>query len=189
MDKRETNWISVLIFWAACYLAVFLESWFQLLREILTVQIDFLPGLMVYAGLAFRLNIVLLTGGVAGLLFDSLSANPPGTSSIALMTVGFGVYLYRELILEDQFTAQWVLGTIASAVAPAASLLVLFGVGEEPLVSWTSLLQWIVVAAGGGMFTPLWFKVFNTLDKGLRYKRLGEGSFRPDRQIVHGRNW
>lgn len=189
MDKRETNWISVFIFWGVAYLAIYCESAFSLIRQLLTAQIDFLPGMMVYAGLNFRLNVVLLSGGILGFLFDSLSANPIGASSIALITIGFGIYLYRELILADQFTAQLVLGAIASAVAPLITVIVLLGMGEQPLVGWSSLLQLSVIASGGGVLTPLWFKLFNRFDRALRYKKSSEAGFRPDREIVHGRNW
>jgi cell shape-determining protein MreD len=189
MDKRETNWISVGIFWLLCYLAIYVEGAFGGMRQLLGAQIDFLPGLMVFAGLSFRLNVILLTGAIFGLLLDSLSANPLGTSSIALSAVAFAIYQYRELLLGEQFTAHLVLGTIASAVAPLISIVVLFGVGEQPLVGFGSLLQLLIMATGGGVLTPVWFRLFSRFDRALRYKIASEGGFRSDRQIIHGRNW
>jgi cell shape-determining protein MreD len=189
MEDRDTNWISVIIYWALCYLAIYFEATVEIVRQILTVQIDLLPGLIVYAGLRFPLYIIVISGGVFGLLFDSLSANPPGTTTIALTAVGFVIYQFRELLLSDQITAHLVLGMIGSAVAPLISLIVLFGVGEQPMVRWTSIFQWLILSTGGGLATPLWFKLFNRFDTALRYKKAPEGGFRPDREIVRGRNW
>jgi hypothetical protein len=106
-----------------------------------------------------------------------------------LMTVGFVIAIFRELLLSEQVTAHLVLGMIASAIAPLISIIVLLGVGEEPLLGWASIFQWLILATGGGLATPVWFKLFNRLDRALRYKRAPEGGFRPDREIVRGRNW
>jgi cell shape-determining protein MreD len=187
-EVRPTHWFSVLTFFIAAYLAIFAESSFDSLRRFIGVQIHLLPGLMVYAAVSFNVGVVISSAAILGLMFDAVSANPPGTTSIALLVTTFSLFYFRDLLLPEQLTAQFVLGVIASATVPILCVLILYGVGEQPLIGWPSLLQWFVVTAGGAAFTPVWFLLFNRLDKALRYKEVSETSFRADREIARGRS-
>src|SRR3954468_22544519 len=98
-----------MVFIVAGYALIFAESRFTAFRDFTGTQIDFLPGLMVYAALAFRLDIVLGCACLFGLLYDSLSANVLGTSFCSLAVIVLGASRFREFLLSDQFTTHWVL--------------------------------------------------------------------------------
>ena len=105
---------SILILLVA-FLAVFCESAFNGLRNLLGAQIDLLPALVVYAALSAGLPTVTMVSVLGGLFFDSLSANPLGITIMPLFVAGFLISTQRELILRDQLFAQSVLGLSASA--------------------------------------------------------------------------
>ena len=177
---------SILILLVA-FLAVFCESAFGGLRNLLGAQIDLLPALVVYAALSAGLPTVTGVAVMGGLFFDSLSANPLGISVIPLFVVGFLISMQRELILRDQFFAQFVLGLSASAFVPAATLLLLLTGGHRPVLSWVSAWQWIVMSVGGAVATPVLFLLFGWFDRTFTYRSATEMSFRPDREIRRSR--
>jgi rod shape-determining protein MreD len=178
------NSILVLI---AAFIAVFWESAFNGIRGLLGAQVHLLPALMVYASLSTGLITTSFTALLGGLLFDSLSANPLGVSVLPLFLVGLIIYTQRELILRDQFFAQFVLGMSASAIAPALTVLLMLTKGEPPLIGLGSIWQWIVMSIGGGIATPLWFYLLGLFDRTLNYRQATESSFRSDREIRRGR--
>src|SRR5580658_9845761 len=139
------NPINTILVLAAAFLAVFAETVLNAPRNLLGAQIDLLPVLMVYAALNTNIVTLSVLAVAGGLWFDSLSANPMGTSILPLMVVGLPVYLKRDLILRDLQFAQMVLGAAACAVAPVLSLLILLNSGHEPLIGWGLLWQWIVM--------------------------------------------
>ena len=169
------------------YLVLFVEGLPGGVRDLIGVQIDLLPSIMVYAGMSSSVATVALLAFVGGIGFDGLSANPLGISILPLFAVGFFVQQQRELILSNQDYAQFVVGLAASALVPLFTLLSLFGIGEQPLIGWGSLLQWLLLALAGGLFTPFWFRLFGRLRKAFIYPTVAESSFNPDRQIDRGR--
>jgi rod shape-determining protein MreD len=172
----------------AVILAVFAGGAFNGLRQLLGAQVDLLPALMVYTALSSGPPMMLTVAVVGGLCFDSLSANPLGTSVLPLLIIGFLLQLRRDLILREQIYAQFVLGLLASAVAPIISILILLTLGYSPLLGWGSLWQWTVMTVGGAVATPVFFVVFSWLNRVLGYQRIIEISFRPDREIQRGRS-
>ncbi len=177
---------TILVFLAA-FLAVGFEAAFPGLRRLLGAQVDLLPPLMVYAGLRGGLVTVALLASLSGLWFDSLSANPLGVSILPLFAVGLAIHLQRELILRDQPFAQFVLGLGASAATPALTLLALLSTGQTPLLGWGSLWQWLVMALGGAVATPIFFELFGLCHRALGHPRTVETSFRSDREIQRGK--
>jgi cell shape-determining protein MreD len=177
---------SILILLVA-FLAVFCESAFSGIRNLLGAQIDLLPALMVYAALSAGLPTVTLVAALGGLFFDSLSANPLGITVMPLFVVGFLINTQRELILRDQLFAQSVLGLSASAFVPAATLLLLLTGGHAPVLSWFTVWQWIVMSVGGTIATPALFLLFGWFDRTFSYRSATEMSFRPDREIRRSR--
>jgi hypothetical protein len=171
----------------AAFLAVFLEGAFAGVHRLLGAQVDLLPALMVYASLCTGLTSVALLALLGGLWFDSLSANPPGVTVLPLFVIGLVIFVKRELILRDQTFAQLVLGLAASAAAPPLTLLVLLSTGHTPLIGWGTLWQWIVMAVGGALATPVCFELFGWLHRTLVHDAAVQSSFRPDRQIRRGR--
>ena len=181
------NVLQTILILAVAFLAVFGEATFPVLRHWLGAQVDLLPVLMVYAALNADLATVSLLAVLGGLWFDALSANPRGVSILPLYAVGFVICLRRDLILREVSFAQLVLGTVASAVVPALSVLLLLSGGKQPLIGWGSIWQWIVMTAGGAAATPLVFALFNWCNHALGYQPRTETSFRPDREIRRGR--
>jgi hypothetical protein len=181
------NWLITLLIIAAAFLAVFWEAAFQGVRHVLGAQIDLLPSLMVYAALCSNLATVCLLACFGGLWFDSLSANPLGTSILPLFAVGFAIHLWRDLILREQPFAQTVLGLAAGAATPILALLLLLTIGRAPQLGWGTLWQLLVMSTGGAVTTPLVFLLFEWLQKTLVHAPIAESSFRPDREIRRGR--
>jgi rod shape-determining protein MreD len=182
------NPLNTILIFAAAFLAVFGEAVFPGVRHLLGAQVDLLPVLMVYAALNASLTTVVLLAIFGGLWFDALSANPLGVTILPLFVVGLVIFLQRELILRELSFAQIVIGTIASAVVPVLTVLLLLTVGRTPLLGWGSLWQWLVMTASGAVATPIIFALFNWLNRALGYQPRTETSFRPDREIRRGRN-
>jgi rod shape-determining protein MreD len=180
--------LNTILVLATALLAVFVESAWDWPRSWLGAQIDLLPGLMVYVGLSAGLTGIILLAVVGGLSYDSLSANPMGVSVLPLLTVGVVIERFRHLILREQAYAQWVLGLGASAGAPLLTVLLLITLGSSPLLGPGSVWQWLVVSLGGAALTPLYFRLFDRLERALTYRPLRESSFRPDREIERGRH-
>ncbi len=169
------------------FLAVFGEAVLTGPRNLLGAQIDLLPALMIYAALSCNIGIVSLLAIFGGLWFDSLSANPLGLTILPLFIISFPVFLQRDLILRELPFAQFILGGVASAVAPFISVMLLLTAGMHPLIGWGSLWQWIVMTVGGAVATPFFFALFGWCDKTLGYQPRTETSFRPDREILRSR--
>ena len=183
----KMNPFRTILILAAAFLAVFGQAMFPALRHWLGAQVDLLPVLMVYAALNADLATVSLLAVLGGLWFDALSANPFGASILPLFAVGFVIYLRRDLILRELSFAQLVLGTLASAVVPGLSILLLLTAGKQPLLGWGSFWQWLVMTAGGAAATPLVFALFDWSNRALGYQPRTETSFRSDREIRRGR--
>jgi hypothetical protein len=179
--------LNMIILFAATYLAVFVSGYWNGFRAFFGTQFDLLPALMVYCGLTGNLTTLTAQAIWAGCLFDSLSANPLGITIVPLFLAGLVIHQQRELILREQPYAQFVLGTLASAAVPALTMLLLLAGGQEPLVGWGSLWQWVVLALAGGGFTPICFWFFDRLNRMLNYESVTETSFRSDREIKRGR--
>jgi len=173
---------------AIAYVAVFLEASFGGIRHVLGVQIDLLPALMVYTGLNYAPFMIGLSAVFGGLLFDSFSLNPLGVSMLPLLCIGLVVYRGREILSRDDPTIQFFFGMAASAAQPLAVLFILMNLGTLPLLGWKSLWQWIVLALGGGLFTPVCFALCNRLHLAFDYQPAAQAPFRADRQIKRGRS-
>jgi rod shape-determining protein MreD len=182
MNALNTIFILVLAF-----VAVFVEASFGAFRRVLGVQVDVLPGLMVYASLSSGTLTVTLLAVLGGLWFDSLSANRLGISILPLFVIGFLVQQFRHLILREQTYAQLVLGFSASGFAPVLALIILFSCGAEPIIGLGFVWQWLVMTVVGGLLVPLYFRLFDKVYRTLGYERVVETSFRQDREIARGR--
>ena len=169
------------------FLAVFGESVLGGPRALLGAQIDLLPALMIYAALNADIVTLSLLAVLGGMWFDSLSANPLGISIVPLMLAGFPVHVRSDLILRGSPFAQLMLGGAASAFVPALTLLMLLSGGQQPLIGWGSLWQWIVMTVLGGLATPVIFSLADWFGGALGYKLRTQVSFRADREIDRGR--
>lgn len=185
MNAHRKNLIALALM---CYFVVFLAARYQGVRILVGAQFDFLPGLVVVAAMMHGMTAVFVVAGVGGVLFDSLSANPLGVTTLALCAVGTFVYFNRELLLRDQVYPQFIVGAGASASAPILSYICATALGAHPLVDWSSLWAWLMMTLMGGLATPVWFAVFRRVDRALHYQVIPESSYRGDREIVRGRN-
>ena len=181
------NWLDTILILGAAFLAVFWEAAFGGMHRLLGAQIDFLPPLMVYAGLRAGLPTIALLAAWGGLCLDSLSATPLGISVTPLLIVGLAAYSSRELVLRDQTFAQAVLGLAGGAGVPMLTLLLLLTTGHKPLLGWGTLWQLAVTSAGGALLTPPCFILFDWLHRSLAHGGAAENSFRADREIRRGR--
>lgn len=177
-----------LLLFVIVVLVVYCQAAFDGLRQLLAVQPDLLPSLVVYAALAGRMSSVLMVAAGGGLLFDSLSANPLAVSVLPLSLVGLTMHHVREKILRDQWFAQFVLGGIAGGVVPLISILLLLTFGYNPVVGWGTLWQVIFMSVVTAIVTPGWFALFSWLKRTLDYGHMPETAFRQDREIRRGRS-
>jgi cell shape-determining protein MreD len=175
----------VLLFVA--FLVVFLQSTIHGLRMVTGAQIDLLPSLMVYAGLNSGLGAITALAIMGGLLQDSISANALGISILPLFAIGAFIHYNRGVILKEASFARFILGVIASAIAPVGTLILLSNGERQPLVGWFFIWQLVVMSIFGGLMTPCWFRFFDWANGLLSYRTEGTTSFRPDRQIKRGR--
>jgi cell shape-determining protein MreD len=127
------NWLHSILILAVAYAAVFFEAWFDGFRNVLGTQIDFLPALMVYAGLTHGLFTIGLAAVCGGLWFDSLSANPLGVSMLPLLLIGLAAQQGREWVASDHFPARFCMGAAASALQPLLVLFILLNIGQPPI--------------------------------------------------------
>lgn len=182
------NGLHTMLILGAVFAAVFVESSFEGFRHWLGAQIDFLPSLLLYAGLTKDIYTIILAALCGGLWFDSFSANPLGLSVLPLLLIGMLAHRGRELLWSEHVLAQFLLGTVVSALQPLAALFVLINIGKLPLLGWKSLWQWLVMAVGGGLFTPFCFAVFKRFHHAFDYQPARQATFRPDREIKRGRS-
>jgi rod shape-determining protein MreD len=173
---------------ATAFVLIYLQATFTPIRNVLGAQLDLLPSLMVYASLSSGVASLTLLAVCGGLWFDSLSANPLGVSVLPLFLIGFIIQKYRGLILREQTFAQVMIGLGASAGAPLVTLVLVANLDVKPLLGWFSIWQWLVMAVGGALATPVWFWIFDRLLFALSYRPVNETSFRPDREIKRGRS-
>jgi rod shape-determining protein MreD len=181
------NYLNFSALMAVTYLTVFLTSWPSGLWSLLGAQIDLLPALIVYCGLNLGWGAMSSVAVLGGLWFDSLSANPLGISILPLFLVGTLVLQNHDLILRDERYAQFLLGAVASVLAPILTLLLLLSIGYKPIFGWGSIWHWTLMGLVGGAVTPFYFLLFRKMERVFAYGRLPESSFRRDREIKRGR--
>lgn len=170
------------------FLAVFLQCRVEWLRDLIGVQIDVLPPIIVYASLSTNFATVGLLAIAGGAFFDALSANPMGVSILPLLLTGVVLLWFRDLLLRDQPYARNMLGLFASLAVPAMTLMLMLSLGKEPLLGWGTLWVFLVLGVSGGLLTPVVFSVFDRLRNTFQYQALETpSSFREDREIKRGR--
>lgn len=184
--------INLIVILMAAFLCVYAQTAFQGLRNVINAQIDLLPALMVYVALSADIVAVALLAVVGGVLFDTLSANPLGVSILPLFFIGLFLQIRHDLILREMTYAQFVVGCCVCAAMPLLTLGELWILGERPIIGLGSLWQWFVMALGGGIATPLFFRMFDRLERALNYSTApayNESMARQDREIKRGRSY
>lgn len=160
---------------------------FGKLRAISGLDIQLLPAIVACSGLISSIETILLVSFIIGLMFDSISANPLGVTSISLAIPGVLIYSAQNLFVKNQWQTQFLSGVFAGLLQPLVVLFLLLTFGYEPVFSADSILILGLSALIGGFFTPWIFKFVNWMDKNFNYSQVKTSSFRPDREIKRGR--
>ncbi len=172
----------------ATYLAVYFACRVTFLRDLIGVQIDLLPALVVYASMTSNLATVALLSFCGGLWFDSLSLNPTGVTVFPLLATGLVLLWFRDLILREQPYALQILGFGAGIAVPGLSLLMMLSLGAQPLLGVGTIWTLLVLGIASALTTPLVFAVFDRVRILFEFQPLETPSFRDDREIKRGRN-
>ena len=162
MTGRINKALGLLI---GAYLLVFVQSHWSVPRLWLGFQPDLTPALLVCVGLSLGIGQVSTSAMLTGLWLDSLSANPLGLSVPPLFIVGWMMFTFRELIVQDDLVAQFYLGSAAGAAVPLLQLWLLWMVGADPLIGWSMGIWWLVNAACCGVAVPLFEKLGRLLNR------------------------
>jgi len=181
------NAITLIIILSCTYLTVFAQSTVDFVRVWLGAQVDLLPAFVVYAALSGNPLLTTLIAVFGGLWLDSLSMNPLGVTVAPLLVTGMVILYFREVVLREQLSAQFIFGLAAGAAVPLMVVLLLLTFGMQPLLGWGSLWQWIVMSVGCGAATPVVFRVFDLFDHWLSYQPLPETTFNHNREMKRGR--
>lgn len=157
------------------------------LRNAVGIQIDLIPLVVVYMALTLEVSTVVLICGVLGILFDSLSANPAGVSSISFALAGLTIYAYRHLVLRKLWQIQYLSGLLSSVIIPLFSYLLLKTVGEEPVMTFKMVINILISGFINAFLTPFIFGIIDWIENTFNYKQVKMSSFRPDREIKRGK--
>jgi 1,4-dihydroxy-2-naphthoate octaprenyltransferase len=106
---------------------------------------------------------------------------------MALAMTGFILHHQRDLVLRDQLYAQVLTGFLASSLVPACVILALMNTHNPVPLTWRLLGQWLVMAVGGAVATPLAFRLFALINRLFTYQPLPESHYRENRQIKRNR--
>lgn len=188
MGDRSVKYFHVATVLLLALTFVFAQAAFTWPRRVLGAQVDLLPALMTFTALRLGLGSILTLAFLGGLSLDALSLNPLGVSPLPLCAIGLALHLKRDQILREEVFAQFVLGLAASAVVPLGTLLMILTAGESPLLGPGFLWDLVVMAVGGGVATPMIFKLMNGLERALTHPQHSTPSFRPDREIRRSRH-
>lgn len=158
---------SLPILMIAAIVAVFISTQFYMFRSLVGVPVNLLPGLIVYTALRSHITGLFIISAFTGLLTDSLSASPLGTSILPLMMTGFLVQLKKDWLLSSQVFAQFILGLLAGALIPLLDVTLVFMMLPEsmnpPVLSGSFLWQWLALISTSGLMTPVVFKVLDAI--------------------------
>ncbi|MBK9138519.1 MAG: hypothetical protein IPM17_07125 [Verrucomicrobia bacterium] len=182
------NGLRSLILVGFAFAGIFAAAWLEAPRRWLGAQFDVLPALVVVAAMTTNVLTVGILAVSGGVLLDSLSANPLGVSILPLFATGCGLHRAQELVLRDLPYAQVILGVVATAAILLLKLILLLSLGENPIVGWGSLWQFLVTCGWSAALTPLIFRLFDTVAGLLSYRTVEPPTFRPDREILRGRH-
>jgi hypothetical protein len=181
------NHARLIVLLTLAYLAVFFQAAFEAPQRWLGGPVSLVPPLMVCAALRQGLAAVTVLALCASLWLDALSANPLGSSLLPLFLAGWGVWHWREALLRELDYAQLILGALASLCVPVLTLVLVLSRGAEPDLGWHTVWQLVVLTVGGGVCTPILFRLLEWLERLFVHPEVVAGSFRPDREIKRGR--
>ena len=181
------NWLSPTLLFVVAWLAVFSQTQFHLVRDLLGCPVGIVPALVIYAALTHGLIVSTSFSVVCALWLDSLSSTRLGLSIPPLFILGFLLHVRQHLLLRDQIYAQFWLGFGAGIGVPLATMGILNIGGREFIAGWGTVWQLLVAGLVNGLTCPLGFRLFDALRSTFEYQPVATTPFRPDREIKYGR--
>ncbi|HMP76066.1 MAG TPA: rod shape-determining protein MreD [Kiritimatiellia bacterium] len=126
-----------------------------------------MAGLVVYYALVHPRGLVLEVALLAGLVEDSLSQMPLGTTSFAYAVAGLVMERYREDVVVRQWTTHVVFGALVNASATVFAMFMLLKDGLIQPPGLHVLLRLAGAFVLGGLIAPFVFKAMENLDATL----------------------
>ncbi len=126
-----------------------------------------MSGLVLYYSLIHRRPLVLEAALLAGLIEDSLSQMPLGTTCFAYAVAGLIIERYRDDVMEHQWTTHVAFGAMLNAGVTLFSMLILL---KDELIHPPILylgLRLVGALVLGGIVSPIIFAVMNRLETTL----------------------
>ena len=131
-----------------------------------SAKAPFLLSVVLYAAVAHERPVLLAVAAVAGVIQDSLTLIPMGTSSFCFTVVGLAAQQSRDVVFRESLLTAGVLGAAGGAAATLLlfGMLVLGGDYEAAPLAWVALK---IVGTGllGLGVTPLVWRVASRLDR------------------------
>ncbi len=124
-------------------------------------------GLVVYYALVRPRGLVLEVALLAGLVEDSLSQMPLGTSSFAYAVAGLVIERYRDDVVVRQWTTHVVFGALVNLAVTVFALLMLLKDGLIEPAPAHAALRLAGAFVLGGAVTPMVFHLMTSLDETL----------------------
>jgi len=185
------NRLPILLMFGVLWLAVFAQTQFGVLHHWLAVPLSIIPALLVYAALTHGLVLTTAFSVVAGLWLDAISSSRLGVSILPMFLFAFFVQTRSHLILRDQRFAQFWLGAAGGVLIPLVTAGLLQLGQRQPAFTSGTWWQLLVLGSFNGSLCPFFFQFFDKLNRAFNYQPLETAenrSYRPDRQMVRGRN-
>ena len=135
-------------------------------------RLELMPALVAYAAMSTRWPLALALALVGGVFLDALSANRLGISSVALVTVAFIGSRGQRLVLRDHWSAQMLVGGLASLLASLVlcSSLAVGGLGW--MLSLGGVARVAQVALMSLIAAPLLFRALDIVRERLGEERM-----------------
>ena len=170
----------------ATALILFAQGRGLLTERILGTRIDLLPSLLVHAAWRGGFAVGTAFAAIAGLLLDTLSATPLGTSLVTLVLASLPLHATRELVARERPRVQALAGGCVAAIFHSLSLALLVLLGREPNAGWITVAHLGVLVALNALLSPILFRVFDRLEFHLTYKEIPEEAVREEVEIKRG---
>lgn len=166
---------------------VYAESVLDPLRDLLRAQPDLMPGLMLYAWLNFGPGWILAFAIWAGLCTCGVSQTPFAVTVLPLVVTGVLVFANRSVLVRELVPTQVILGFVAGAAVTLFQWVMLASAGYKFGTVWQVVWPAFVSGLGSGLFAPAVWALLERLGAALAYREQTRPSFRPDREILRGR--
>jgi rod shape-determining protein MreD len=137
-----------------------------------SAKLPFLVCLVLYYALAHDSMAMLFSCLVTGILQDSLSPLPMGTSVLCFCAVGLPAGWFRRLVNADSPEVAAAFGFAGCTVATVVSYLLLRHSGLLAVPFWNAMWKSLCTGFLGAVMAPVVFKLVGVLDRLLGNMRI-----------------